>query len=392
MELFSKKEFEKLAERHEPNCVSIYIPTHRSNENGDAMQRDRIHLKNQLQEAEKQLSAFGMKENEAKQYLRPIADLLDKTDFWLHNSDGLSIFLAGDALKIHRIPSFFDPFTFVGTHFYLKPLSPLMHDFNRHFILNLSLGGVTLYEVTEQTIMEVQTPKKLPQGLEDAVGYDYEEKHLQQRTGQGERGEATGIYHGHGSSNQSEKKEEALEYFRKIDEIVTLYLNDIKEPLVVACVDYLFPIYCEANTYNHLVEDHLSGNMESVDPLLLAEKSREIFHQQDESKLRNKKQRFEEALSNGLAGLDNDAIIPAAISGRVETLFVNREKHEWGTYEKETHAIRTSQVRRVGESDLLDVAATHTVLNNGEVHLLSEDEMPAPEKSSNAIFRYSRRD
>lgn len=390
MEIFNIEEFKKLAAQHHPRCVSIYIPTHRRNEEGDANKKDQITLKNQLSDAEKQLITFGMSESEVEEYLKPITDLLEKIDFWTYNEEGLALFLAEGELKIYRLSVSFEPYTYVGTHFYLKPLTALLVDQNRHYLLNLSLGEVKLYEVTENHISAVDTGDSLPGDLTDVVGKDFEEKHLQQRTGQGEGGESGGMYHGHGVSNQTIKKEEALEYFRKIDDIVNDYIHDEKSPLIVACVDYLFPIYKEANTYNHLVDSHISGNRENEEKIELAKKSRELLKQAKGSKLKTSKAQFEEALSNGRASYEYEDTIPAAIAGRVETLILDRREHLWGTYEEKTHSVETTPVRKVGESDLLDLAATHTVLNGGDVYLLDNDEMPAPEKSSNAIFRYSR--
>jgi hypothetical protein len=392
MNVMNLQEFEKLAQKHEPHCVSIYIPTHRVNEEGDAMQRDQIQLKNQVQEAEKQLTAFGMKESATAPYLRPITDLLEKTEFWLHNDQGLAIFLSKEGIEYHRAPASFTPYTYVGTHFYLKPLAPLIRDQQKHFILLLSLGEVALYEVTAQTVDKFQTGRKLPQELAEVVGYDYEESHLQQRTGHGERGEADGIYHGHGAGNESEKKEEILKYFRKIEDILTRDLNALKLPLLVACVDYLFPLYKEANTYPHLMDEHLSGNMEHEDLKDLAERSRALFRRKNEKELEHVKERFEEALSQGRAGYKAENTVPAALSGRVESLLLSRDTHIWGTYREKTHSVETTEVRKVGDSDLLDLAATHTVLNGGEVWLLPEEELPAPETESNAIFRYSETD
>jgi hypothetical protein len=388
MEIFTKAEFENLASTHANHSVSIYSPTHRSNENGDAIQRDKIEFKNQIKEATKQLEAHGMKPQQADTYLEPLTELLENTDFWNYNSDGIAIFYAGEEVKIYRLPSHFEPFAYVGSHYYLKPLSVLLKDPGRHFILRLNLGSVALFEATENSIVRIDTGGDIPQDMRESVGYDFEEKQLQQRTGQGERGEADGIYHGHGKSNESVKKEEALKFFRDVNEGVMKYIHKEEAPLIVACVDYLFPIYREANTYPYLHDSHVSGNFEDRDSLRLKEKAWEHIREERDARRSREKQNFEAQMNEGRSSFEADKAIPASIAGRTEVLFLRRDDNLWGVYEERSHDIRTSEVRSVGESDLFDLAATHTILNGGKVYLLEKDEMPEPESSINAIFRY----
>ncbi|QCK16802.1 baeRF7 domain-containing protein [Mangrovivirga cuniculi] len=210
MEIFKTKDFERLSDVHKPFCVSIYIPTHRISTPGQEMDEDRIELKNQLQDARDQLIIHGMKESEAEPYLEPISKLLDNNEFWNYQSDGLAIFYNGKEVETFHIPIEFKSYAYVSERYYLLPLAGMLHDSSTHFILELSLDHVKLYEATRYTIAEVGISHLVPTQLEDAVGYDYEQKQLGRRSNQGETGDAEGLYHGHGSGNETEKKKRHL--------------------------------------------------------------------------------------------------------------------------------------------------------------------------------------
>ncbi|MTI27525.1 hypothetical protein [Fulvivirga kasyanovii] len=387
MDIFKKKEFLDLAEVQDAHCVSIYMPTHRVS-TPDNIYKDHTSLKNRLKETIQQLSGFGLSDGEAKAYLKPAYDLLENEELWGRLSDGLAIFIYGDEFRFYTLPSAFDDYSFVSNHLYLKPLVEFLHGEGRHFIMNLSLGNVRFFEATRNTIVEVTMEGLIPQAIEEAVGTDYEQKSLQWRSGQGEKGDSPGMFHGHGSGNETEKKDEALKYFRAIDEGLMKMLHDEHAPLVIACVDYLFPIYKEANTYKHLQDQHIKGNHEHTDITLLKEKAWEIVKDQFDYERNEAEGKYQLQLSRGKAAFNVEEVIPAAIIGQAETLFIKRGDHVWGTYNKENNKVNIDDMHRTGNTDLLNKAAVETVRNGGEVYVLEEDDMPDGTTSANAVFRY----
>lgn len=387
MDIFKKSEFLDLAEVQHAHCVSIFIPTHRVN-TPDNYYKDQTTLKNQLKEAARHLTGFGLTDDEAKTYLKPGYDLLDKEEFWSKLSDGLALFIYGDESKYYTLPLEFDEYTFISNHLYLKPLVEFLHGEGRHFIMSLSLGDVRFYEATRNTIVQVTVEGLVPQGIEEEVGTDYEQKSLQWRSGQGEKGDSPGMFHGHGAGNETEKKDEALKYFRAIDEGLMKMLHDERAPLVIACVDYLYPIYKEVNTYQHLYDKHISGNHERTDLTLLKEKAWEIVKDQFDYEKNEAAEKYQLLLSQGKAAFNVEEVIPAAIIGQAETLFIKRGDHVWGTYNKDKNKVNIDDMHRVGNTDLLNKAAVETVRKGGEVYVLKEEDMPDGTTSANAVFRY----
>ncbi|MEP2772603.1 MAG: hypothetical protein ABJH05_10665 [Fulvivirga sp.] len=368
--------------------MTIYIPTHRTNAAGDGMYKDKTTLKNQLKEAAKQLSTWEMKDEDVDDYLKPIVHLMEDDDFWRKQSDGLAIFYDGEELLTYSIPKVFKEYTYVNTHLYLKPMADLVHGSGRHFIMTLSLGDVQFFEATQNTITEVTIEDLVPQTLVEAVGGDFEDKSLQRRSGQGEKGGSEGMYHGHGDGAATEKKEEAKKFFREVDKGIMKMLHDEDAPLVVACVDYLFPIYKEVNSYKPLKDQHIAGNYEHKDILELKEKAWDIVKEEFGAEKEKAKEQVNALLNNGKASTTVDDIVPSAITGRAEALFIKENEEIWGKYIKEENKIDIEEVRRVGDTGLLNKAAVETINHGGKVYLVPEDEMPVNGTIINAVYRY----
>ena len=72
------------------------------------------------------------------------------------------------------------------------------------------------------------------------------------------------IFHGHGVGELPDKKDRILRYFQKVDAGLNDILADQQAPLVLAGVDYLLPIYQQANSYPHLLTDGITGDPEDV--------------------------------------------------------------------------------------------------------------------------------
>jgi hypothetical protein len=388
MALLKKEKFVKLADVHHAHCVSMYLPTHRSGH--EVIEDvDRVTLKNQVKEAKEQLQQYGLQEQEIKNYMNPVQELLDDKNFWRHQSDGLAIFLYDDKCEYFTLPIAFTEFVYVSDHLYLKPLVPLLNTSERFFIMALSLGNVKFYEATSHSIVEVIMEGLVPQSLEEAhtVGQDYEQKSLQFRAGHNAEGEGT-MYHGHGAGNQTEKKEESLKYFREINEGLMRMLHDEEAPLILACVDYLEPIYREANTYPHLFDRHISGNHENTNMLTLHNAARDILGDHFKKDKKARHEDYQEKVHKGLASYEEKKVIPAAIVGQVDTLFIRKDDHLWGVYDAEKHSIKTDNEKKINNACLLNKAAIETIKNSGKVFLMESEEMPQEETLVNATFRY----
>ncbi len=384
MNYFSENKFKELALVNAPNCISIFIPTHRAGQEVN-QKIDQINLKNQLQEVARELESWKLGNREIEHLLEPINGLVNDTGFWNEQSDGLVIFRNKDQFEYYTLPVHFQEYTYISDHYYLKPTVPYLNDDGKYYLLALSLSEVRFYEGFPHQIDEVELDDLLPENLQDVVGYDFKEKHLQVRTGQSSTNQ--GIYHGYGKGNEEEKTE-IQKYFRAINNGLMKYIKNRKRPLVLAAVDYLVPLYRGVNEYKNLYGEFVSGNPEHEDPVFLHEKTRELLGEYFDKERKEDIAAFEQALYHGKASFKEEKIIPAAYNQRIDTLFIKNDGEMWGVYDKANNTIKPREIQPDYKACLLNFAANHTLLNNGKVYLLEPDQLPEPSSRLNAIFRF----
>ncbi|MDC6355625.1 MULTISPECIES: hypothetical protein [unclassified Robiginitalea] len=384
MTLLTKKAFTQLIGVHAPTCISIFIPTHRAGQEV-LEKKDQLALKNQLKEVSHNLAGQGYSDQEVKSMLEPAAQLLEDTEFWRHQSDGLALFISEGFFQKFTLPLEFEAAHHIGNSFHLVPLMPLLTGDGRFFILALGLEGVKFYEGTKYSIARIIVYDLTPARLEDRVGYDYEEKFLQFRSQQEGAGHA--MFHGHGEG-EADHKNEILRYFRAVDEGLMQILHDERQPLVLASLDYLAPIYREANNYNHLFESHISGNPGDDDLMSLHGKAWELVAPHFESGRREKAGAYQQALGTGKASPDLRDILPAAMDGRIDALFLREGEDVQGLYNQEDRELEIHESLRETSVSLFNLAAVETYLQGGDVFVVPDKEMPDDHSAVCALYRY----
>ncbi len=290
MELISQQEFGKLSRYANELCISIFIPTQSAG--AEVLERkNRINLKSKWNAIRQQLEKSGISAQRIKNIGKPIEELLQDTDFWRHQSDGLAVFSAEGFFEKYTLPINFKEYHYIAREFYIKPLVPILSENGRFYLLSLQLEEVTLYQGTKHSIGVVYVEDLIPTRLEERVGFDYKEKALQSRPQR--QGEGHTEYHGHGGADNN-RKSEIFRYFRAVNDGLKTVLHKEHVPLIVACQDSFFPIYKEANSYQYLYEEEAVGNPGNTDMLELHEKALKIIEPYFERTKIEKLKKFEE--------------------------------------------------------------------------------------------------
>ena len=384
MALITKKEIEALEGIHSESCISIFIPTHRAGE--EVLKgKDTLKLKNQLKEVSNKLENEEMGPREIDTLIAPIQELLDDSGFWRHQSDGLAIFRSDSFFKKYTLPVHFEAFNYVANGFYLKPLLPMFTGDGNFYVLALELEEVRLYEQTRHSIAEVVVDDLIPSRMEDRVGYDYEPKSLQYKSQADAQGRA--MYHGHAEGDR-DRKNEIARYFRAIDKGLMTLLKDDNVPMIVASQDYLFSIYKEENSYQYLLDDPINCNLSETDKFLLHEMAWEKVAPIFDEERKEKVETFKQYDGTGRTSSEIEQVVPAALEGKIDTLFVQNNADIWGIYDPEKRHVRVDEEPLPSSVSLLNKAAIKIFLNGGKVYLLEKDEMPNPNSKVNALYRY----
>jgi hypothetical protein len=385
MDLLSRMDLKSLMKEHDHACVSLFMPAHRV---GTDVQQDPIRYRNLLNEAEERLIKSGMRKSDAQNYLTSARNLLNDPLFWQHQSDGLAVFISQDELQTYRLPLDFDELVVVAKRFHVKPLFPLFSSDSRFYILALSQNEIRIMEGTRFNVDEIDV-EDIPENLAKALQWDDPEAHLQFHTAEGP---STGgsapetIYHGHGGSAEKEAKTNILRYFQKVDAGLKSVLAEETAPLILAGVDYLLPLYRDANSYRNLMETSIPGNPEELSANELHRRAWEILEPHYRQEQEAASERYAQLRETERASDELDEIVPAAYYGRVDQLFIPIGVEVWGNFDQQSGKLEV-HVDSDTSKDLLNIAATYTFLNGGKVFALAPDELPDSSTAA-AIFRY----
>ncbi len=379
--MLNREKFEALMNKRSNILVSIYIPTYRA---GNA-EADHLRFKNALTEATNKLKEHGLEEKDARAFLRKGYDLLDQKDFWAHLSDGLAVFLSDDAIEYYLTPIDFNPMVYVAKNFYLRPLFPVISGEDRFFLLALSQNDVRFFEGDLFGITPVIIEDLVPADMEEALNAENERDNVQMHSGGGAY--ETPIYHGQDMGGDHKLKQ-LKRYFKQVDDGLMEMLHDEKAPLIIAAVDHYIPIYREVSRYNNITEVHIGGNPEKDDPALLHEKAWEIMKNFIHTHKQTIINKFDELIGTGKATYNLMEALPAAKDGKVEALFVHKDRYAWGQYNEEERKAVVSSERKKDDVELLNKIALDTYMKGGTVYTVEQEEMPQPTAGVCAIFRY----
>jgi hypothetical protein len=386
MNLLPKAEIETLINQQGGPHVSLYMPAIRA---GRETRENSIRFKNLIRQAEEGLLASGLRNPQASELLQPAMDLLGNEEYWQHQSDGLAVFSSRDVWRHWRLPLDFEELVVVTESFHIKPLLPLFSSNGRFFILALSQDEVRLFEGTQYSVDQVDIDD-VPESLAEALQWDDPEAQLQHHSSEGPStgGERSATFHGHGVGIDDQKTN-LLRYFQKVDRGLGELMAEERVPLLLAGVDYLHPIYKQANSYRNLLDEGITGNPEELSAKQLHALAWEIVEPYFQQDLTESLDIYNRVYGQGKqrASADIFEVVPAAVYGRVEHLFVASGVQQWGAFNPEKFEIELHPRARPQNRDLLDMAAAHTFINRGNVFVLAQEDIPAGQQLA-AVFRY----
>jgi hypothetical protein len=377
---FSRDDLQTLGQDQKGSCISIYLPIQR---NTPQMNENRIRFKNLLREADKRLKEFGHPGEQSM--LEEPQKLVDDKLFWQDQCDGLALFLSPGFFRFYCAPITFDEMVVVSNRFHIKPLLPFLTDDTRFYVLALSQNRVRLLQCTRHSFTEIEL-EGVPESREEALRYDEPEHQQQLHTGTAPRGgRGPAVFHSQGAS--VDNKDLILRFFQQVDRGLQKHLSRERAPLVLAGVDYLFPIYREANTYPHILEQGIPGNPDEVRSEELHQQAWEIVQPVLEKTVDNAAAQYDGLVGTGRSSNDVREVVQAAYYGRVDSLFVALGVHLWGSFDPNSDKVVIDREHKPGNEDLLDLSAVHTLLKGGTVYAVDADKVPDDGLMA-AIYRY----
>lgn len=342
----------------------------------DDMARARTTLGNQVSAARERLSGEEDAGNDGAKLLDECDGLLDDADFWRQRNDGIAIFvsrLGTDVLCTGTgLP---DRWTY-SSSFYLKPLLAAASQANAYWLLTLSQKQVRLHRGSSLGFREVAC-EGLALDLRDALD----------RRGLGPDSAPVVA----AESRKPVEKQHLQLFLEVVEEAVSARTAGSGLPLLVAGVAEYEPLYRAVNSYRHISDAYMQGNVDDLDGDELHRRASELLKRDFKESSVRQLRRYKEVSETG-AALDRlDLILTAASRGQVKSLFVPGDEDLWGTYDPVEGRIDRAGSCDMSNTDLYELAARQTLATGGEVFFMDAVALPRDRKAL-ALLRWTSGD
>jgi hypothetical protein len=382
MDSLNWADLRRILDESDGTRVSIYL----SPLIGAESRQNPAKLKALLRQAGERLGARGVRPSEVDELLAPATELVEQGATWGQFGRGMAVLLSQNGARTVQLPVPCDERCEVGANFFVLPLIEALAGDIVYFVLAVSQNQVRLFRGSRSEMEEVAVPG-LPADRETAVLLEDTERTLQAHVGQSQvPGRGDLMYHGHGGAPDA-SKDEIEQYFRAIDRAVAQYLAGRREPLLFAGVDYLFPIYQEANTYANLVPELIPGNPELWSPKELLERAWPLIEPLGHAERDVARSKYGDMISKGRTAAGLEDVLPAAQAGAVETLFIDSRITRRGRFDPDSVAVQFDNSTNEGSEDLINLAAVLVLRSSGTVELAAADDIPGGCEAA-AVLRY----
>jgi hypothetical protein len=141
---YSKKEFENLIHHHNNHCITLQTPLSVTGAEND-LNKNKITMKNQLKSLRVDLEHYNLNQEEIDTLLEPIEQLKEDNRTINRLKGTLLIHRSPDHFSYDTVSDHYEPFIYIGDHFYLTPLIAASNNPGKFYLLILSRENARLY-------------------------------------------------------------------------------------------------------------------------------------------------------------------------------------------------------------------------------------------------------
>lgn len=361
-----------LATARDPLSVSIYLPTSPLPSETDA---SRIELRNQVDEAQRQLAEAGADKRQVAAIAEQIAGIIDDRAFWTHLSHSLALFATPTMVKTFRLPNRLEAAVEVADRFYVKPLMRAATFPQTAFVLALAQNSVRLLEISADDDAQRVEVAGMPVNVADGAGLD-------PVAGRPPVGHQTGG-RASGGNRPSERVQGAegqkvrmAEYARAIVRALRPLFSGLTVPLIIAGAEPLVSIFRGVSTYPHLAAKTITGNPEEIPDAELAACARLILDEIYAEQLAALRESFAHRQANGRASTDLSDVARAATFGAIETLFVDIDRSIPGRIDSESGAVTVDDENDAVNYGVVDEILRRALLSGSQIFAVRAEDVP----------------
>jgi len=293
--LLTKESIANLAD-HQPPCLSLYQPTHRSHPEN---KQDPIRFRNLIKDLEASLRQ-KYPTVETRLLLKPFEALAKNREFWNHKLDGLAVLSGPGLFQVFQLQRPVAELAIVADSFHTKPLRRFLQTVDRYQVLGLSLNKIQLFEGNRDTIDEIDLAPGVPRTISEALGDELTEPQLNVHSSGGAGQASTSMYHGQGGK-KDEVDIDAERFFRAIDRAVLEHHSRPSGlPLILAALPDHHNLFRRVSHNSFLMAEGLDVNPNTLSIDELRERAWQVVEPQYLAKLDALVEEFAVANSKGL--------------------------------------------------------------------------------------------
>jgi hypothetical protein len=363
-------------------CVTLLLPPYRP---GEPAEPAAVLLKNDLQEAAKQLAARQVAEPVIAELLEPLRQLSHEDESMAGSGFARVIFRSNGVFREFELavpPASVRACT-VGECFSIRPALASLEVPSHVYVLEVTKKGVELLVCGFNEATPVDLPAGTPRTLHEALGFKAPDHDLSNRSSSGpSTGAMRGVQFGTGSGRETQHTY-LRDFYKAVDRGVRELVGLTEAPLILAGVGEDVAIYRAVNTYSNLLEQGIPGSpggaFTSAD---IVRRAHDIARFEYERRAASSMSHAMERLAPARFSTNLDVILRAASEGRVSDLYLDENANRDGDFDGKPFGGAYWR----GE-DLLNVAAVETLQHGGAVHSLASHSMPGGAAVA-AAFRF----
>lgn len=358
-----------LTGEHEPPCLSLYQPTHRSHPQNV---QDPIRFRNLVKALAGSLQS-RYPAVDAAALLGPFHALAADERFWNHSLDALAVFAASGMFSVQRLQRPVGELALAAEAFQVKPLLRIVQSADRYQILGLSRGGVKLFEGNRDALDEVELDAAVRQVVADAHASERKRGSSAAWTphaGAAGLGAGAVVHGGIGGDRRAEVERETEKFFRELDRVLLEhYSRPTALPLILAGLREHRAEFLRVSKNPFVLADGIDIHPDAMSRDALRERAWRTIEPHYLARLAALVEMFGAARARKLGSDDLEEVEKSAAAGRVATLLVQAEPMTPATDER------------------LDDLAECVLRERGQVVVVPVARMPVHTGAA-AIYRY----
>jgi hypothetical protein len=375
MDLLTPKDLKNLTTEHNDFCISITMPSPNT-VTADIL--NKTTFMDLLKKAESKLRETKLSREEIAKRLKSGYDFVENDTIWHDGFNGLAVYIYNDNLTFYKLPFSIKERIEISHYYYLVDLVTGFFQNPNYNILIVDEGGVEIFIANRFSInqIEIEEPYSSESDYYNQRFINEEEQfyHVENRGGRNSKHEGV-MMHGHGNA-KDDRKIRAKRYFQTIEPIITKYLQTQSLPLVIAGHDYLVSIYKDVTKYHPILATHITLNPGPLDKNDLHTKANAIIDEDQKEAYKVSKNDYCNKISTELTTVWPEEIIKAGTTGKIDTLFYNKNLELFGFTEETENKMHVVVTNNDMDEDLTNLAILLALQNDSNIFPLSEKDMP----------------